>query len=1504
MGIFFDVLPRLDMVAANAVLTQVTNIFGKAGREIGTGMSAAAREAAAMQTAMIAAANAADAAAIRAERMEYAVNSATRRLTRAQEAAAAATTPGMSARAADREAAAIENAAIAAQNKALADRQAAQAAERSAATSDAYAAAAGRAALKGNAAAAAISSVGAAVTGVTALMGGIGINNAKNFEYGLASVGSASDLSTQQIKGLHDGLLQLTTKYGTSMNELLDGSRILTRFGGIFRDSATDVKVMNTALQASIMDKVPVADVLAAVAGSATNFNLTVDETVAQIAKLKTAAGEFPTGNVASLSRAMGVVEPFAATYMGHSVASADQTLAFLTRLGTQNITPENAGDIAKNSMRSLGAPNNQQAQALGGLLSTITNPATGKPMTLSDFSAAMHKPEDQGGGIMGAYGILGRVMAANTHMTADGREVVKMPLYQTNQGVLNNLLRVREGLTSPEEQQLMSAAIDNMTSPLPDDQLAVLRRKMSMHRATSPQFRQAMELFNKAGGFSAAAKGSIDSAEMDPSQVIKLITGTSLNLQGFQAIAGSPEAQARSQQTLSDIHGSRPDADGNLSGWADMAKTAQVHLNALKGEMKALSIEVGEKLLPSFNHFVDLLTKGASFLNQHKGILDGILRLSEDIAIAWSASKILGAMGRVIGLAGQFKTTLVEAETTAGTIGPALERGVVSSTGRSMTALGRLGAQLSTLKGLAGSIVLSDAVNRIFNAPAGSGGPDWAKGVGEGLLGAAMFLPGPAKVPAAVAGGLVLGADGLYHLGQSSPDAQRFRNGGPVVPDPGAHDPWLAPPGMDSGNAAGPPMPMSIGEWARQGMPALPDASSTGIVPGADAPPFGADDYLPYDPSILSGGGGSGGGGDVDAASLPGYINPSDYAVPIGSAGMGLPPGRFSEEGLQRDTVGVLRAVEQAFPQIKSIGGWRKPDGFNEHSSGEALDIMMPNGVNDVALGNQISNWLLQHAEELGIDYTLWQQAQHNPDGSVSPMGSRNGGDPTANHMDHVHVRTKGGGYPTGNEQYAMPSGSMPLGTMADPFYFLPGQGFPGINENYNSPGGGNPLMGALSAGPMQGAVKLMTMFFANMALGNPIGQGALGKISPYAWWYQQPGGQNGMGEGMQSLQGLNKEQLQNVKNTNALKLAYMQLNEAMASGKPDRIAKAQMHLQNVQAGQALQGGHGADVSSWNSALKRYHQHPTQENWDKLQALSTENGFDMPDRGALGGGAISSSDMGASAGPANVPGAGGGEPGVATPGDVRGGGGGGGAGGGISFPSEALNGNPEGKPGLNPQGKGHGPLPFPTSGPAGRGFMPQPASAGALPGMADRGEGMMPRATTQPGAMMDQPKGSPIGGGLLGAAEGAAIAAAGMTPAGPAGSMAAQLAIQEANLAVGKIGDLAANMLVNMPLETFTLHGPDGKSGDLSQTLPFRLLGSFMQSHPNIPNTAGQNGPPETQAPMQEQTGEAATQQRQRAGGNINIENQNFYGDHDSNSVNKAQGQVMQAPSFTARGV
>ncbi|MHA3021307.1 glycoside hydrolase [Mycobacterium sp. BMJ-28] len=134
------------------------------------------------------------------------------------------------------------------------------------------------------------------------------------------------------------------------------------------------------------------------------------------------------------------------------------------------------------------------------------------------------------------------------------------------------------------------------------------------------------------------------------------------------------------------------------------------------------------------------------------------------------------------------------------------------------------------------------------------------------------------------------------------------------------------------------------------------------------------------------------------------------------------LNKGITPEGGLQIKTIWVARAISMMFPEIKTIGGYRQ-DPLKWHPNGLAIDVMIPNYHSDagIELGNQIAGYALANAERWGVLHVIWRQGFYP--GIGAPSWTADYGNETANHFDHVHIATDGGGYPTGHEMYYLGS-------------------------------------------------------------------------------------------------------------------------------------------------------------------------------------------------------------------------------------------------------------------------------------------------------------------------------------------------------------------------------------------------------------------------------------------------------------------------------------------------
>lgn len=132
----------------------------------------------------------------------------------------------------------------------------------------------------------------------------------------------------------------------------------------------------------------------------------------------------------------------------------------------------------------------------------------------------------------------------------------------------------------------------------------------------------------------------------------------------------------------------------------------------------------------------------------------------------------------------------------------------------------------------------------------------------------------------------------------------------------------------------------------------------------------------------------------------------------------LALPAGIAPESGLQVRTIWAARAISMMFPEITTIGGFRQ-DPLPWHPNGLAIDVMIPNhGAEEgIELGNQIAGLALANARRWGVLHVIWRQGFYP--GIGAPSWTADYGNETANHFDHVHIATNGGGYPTGSETY-----------------------------------------------------------------------------------------------------------------------------------------------------------------------------------------------------------------------------------------------------------------------------------------------------------------------------------------------------------------------------------------------------------------------------------------------------------------------------------------------------
>ena len=143
------------------------------------------------------------------------------------------------------------------------------------------------------------------------------------------------------------------------------------------------------------------------------------------------------------------------------------------------------------------------------------------------------------------------------------------------------------------------------------------------------------------------------------------------------------------------------------------------------------------------------------------------------------------------------------------------------------------------------------------------------------------------------------------------------------------------------------------------------------------------------------------------------GNPSPQQPAAAQSTAAADLPASpKGDEANLQANAQRGMRLTAQLFPQVQKIGGFRSGPDAQDHGTGSAVDVMIPDYASPtgIALGDKIAKFYIDHAGDLKIKYIIWRNKIWQ-NGSWSEYG--NTGNDTSKHNDHVHLSFNQSGPP-----------------------------------------------------------------------------------------------------------------------------------------------------------------------------------------------------------------------------------------------------------------------------------------------------------------------------------------------------------------------------------------------------------------------------------------------------------------------------------------------------------
>jgi hypothetical protein len=113
-------------------------------------------------------------------------------------------------------------------------------------------------------------------------------------------------------------------------------------------------------------------------------------------------------------------------------------------------------------------------------------------------------------------------------------------------------------------------------------------------------------------------------------------------------------------------------------------------------------------------------------------------------------------------------------------------------------------------------------------------------------------------------------------------------------------------------------------------------------------------------------------------------------------------------DQGLSPGADQLRSILMQQWPSLVNVNGdVNRKDSYGEHSSGNALDVMIPNYGSEagIAMGNAVKDFVLANAGTLDLKWAIWRDKIYKPGGQVDSYGNPASSDDNNQHRNHVHV-------------------------------------------------------------------------------------------------------------------------------------------------------------------------------------------------------------------------------------------------------------------------------------------------------------------------------------------------------------------------------------------------------------------------------------------------------------------------------------------------------------------
>jgi TP901 family phage tail tape measure protein len=438
-------------------------------------------------------------------------------------------------------------------------------------------------------------------------------HRAADFQQEMIKLHASAGETAENLKTVHDGILQMAGSVGYSTSELSDAMYTIEKAG--FRGSE-GLKVLQAAAQGAGAEQADLKQVVDGLTTSMTDFGVTPENAARLMSQMVTAVGSAKT-NFQDFAGALHSVEPVAAA--AHlKLEDVWGSLAQITQSGT---SAEQATENMRNAINAFTG----QSQPARDAMAQFGINADEVSQKLSERGLA--------GTMQYLYGVISQKVIPGSNLLDQG-ELLK------NAQAVSDLDAMMTQM-SPHAQELATQFRNNEIGVKEFTKAA--RASGGEDAAKLLQFEQ---LNLKVDGFSKATKTGRDNLET-LAAAMRAVTGTVAGQSVALQISG--ENTDRVNQTIKNIAATYTDANGNVKGFAESQEGLNAKMRDVKASFGAAAVEIGETFVPLMTTVAGDAKWVADEFAKHPGIMHAVTDAVGGLGLAWLGIKGINLVSSII---------------------------------------------------------------------------------------------------------------------------------------------------------------------------------------------------------------------------------------------------------------------------------------------------------------------------------------------------------------------------------------------------------------------------------------------------------------------------------------------------------------------------------------------------------------------------------------------------------------------------------------------------------------------------------------------------------------------------------------------------------------------------------------------------------------------------------------------------------------------------------------